>query len=149
MCKPKNNDNGFKLSNCKIANNANDDNNCNTCDDGYSLVNNQGCVKGNIANCKTYSTSTSENLVKCLTCNNGYWLKTTVGTSCEKGKIPFCDVYASEKECSECQANYWLLISAAGKNSAYCLPKDTASACKVATFSTQTDSTAGKNPMTS
>ena len=64
------------ISNCNLY--ANPNNKCSQCLTGYQLSENGLFCRTNIANCLTYTTT--GDLVKCQTCNNGFYTATDLST---------------------------------------------------------------------
>jgi len=129
------------LNKCILV--ENDGTTCNKCDkvDGYGLVNGS-CNLSLIDGCLNYNWTTNHaSAVQCEGCKDTYYKN---ANTCKKGKIPNCLQYNdAENRCSKCLDGFWLLADINTDDSSYCFPKDTATGCKVASFTVENDLSAG------
>ena len=93
----------YNISNCTTADPQDPSSRCNICETGYVLDTKYGdsCLQITVLNCASSIIGESHT---CTTCLPGYYLLDP--TSCQKGQIPNCSTYSSEKECETCQLGF-------------------------------------------
>jgi hypothetical protein len=97
----------------------NDETNCRTCEDNYSIFNGK-CFLNDIQNCIQYDIESG--VVVCKQCQDEYYLN---NKKCEKGKVDNCNQYFTNGDpfgCQSCKETYALFYTKLGN--ALCLAFD-------------------------
>ena len=120
------------VANCLVASNSGST--CKTCKPGFGLAN-FICAAGNTPNCATYNTNSSNPIVSCTKCNEGFYK--TSSDQCLPGTVAHCKTHGSTPEdCSECKDGYFLIkdsfLSASNNAHDYCFKIDSSLKCKTA-----------------